>query len=130
LVSITRSSPSRRSRSSTGPQKVPTPGPYSTNSRQRSQSTGASIRSIVAREEGMIEPTIRGCSRNPRKNTPAGPSASPTRCASLERRGSSAKSVPFIAESALPELLREGAGGGTRLSGRASTGKDDRTMQA
>ena len=29
--------------------------------------------SIVKREDGMIEPTILGCSRNPRKNTPHWP---------------------------------------------------------
>ena len=73
LVSITISMPSRRSRSSTGRQKVPTPGPYSTNSRHSSHFTGASILAIVKRDEGMIEPTITGCSRNPSKKTPHGP---------------------------------------------------------
>ena len=79
LVSITISVPSRRKRSSTGWQKVPTPGPYSTNTSQRSQSTGASILRMVKREEGMIDPTIRGSSMNPRKNTPHWPKARASR---------------------------------------------------
>ena len=40
--------------------EVPTPGPYSTNSRVFAQSTGSSIRSIRTRLDGMIEPTITG----------------------------------------------------------------------
>ena len=52
--------------------KVPTPGPYSTNSRVLSQSTGASIFSISIRLDGMIEPTITGFLRKPRRNCQRG----------------------------------------------------------
>ena len=52
--------------------KVPTPGPYSTNRRVFSQSTGRSIFSISTRLEGMIEPTITGFLRKPRRNCQRG----------------------------------------------------------
>ena len=82
---MTISDPSRRSRSSTGWQNVPTPGPYSTNTSQRCQSTGASILLIVKREDGIIEPTIRGSSTNPRKNTPHCPKSREARLRKLGR---------------------------------------------
>src|SRR6218665_1892509 len=52
--------------------KVPTPGPYSTNNLQLAQSTGASILSIVARDEGMMEPTITGGLMKPRRKCQRG----------------------------------------------------------
>ena len=55
--------------------KVPTPGPYSTNSLVFAQSTGLSMRSISVREEGMIEPTMTGRLRKPLKNIAIGPGA-------------------------------------------------------
>ena len=70
LVSMTISVPSRRSLSRTGRQKVPTPGPYSTNSSHAPQSTGPSILATVKRDDGMIEPTMRSSSTKPRKKTP------------------------------------------------------------
>ena len=67
------------SRSSTGRQNVPTPGPYSTNRSHSSHLTGASIFLIVMSDDGMIEPTITGCFRKPLKNTPQGPRRRSTR---------------------------------------------------
>src|SRR5437870_12224202 len=52
--------------------KVPTPGPYSTNTRVFSQSTGRSIFSMRTRLDGMIDPTITGCFRKPRRNCQCG----------------------------------------------------------
>src|SRR5437868_12848023 len=52
--------------------KVPTPGPYSTNNLQFAQSTGASILSTIAFEDGMIEPTIIGCLMKPRRKCQSG----------------------------------------------------------
>ncbi|VVT07214.1 hypothetical protein SPHINGO391_390025 [Sphingomonas aurantiaca] len=78
LVSITTSLASGAIRSRIGRQKVPTPGPYSTNSLQFAQSTGSSILRISLSDEGTIDPTMTGCFRNPEKNichgdgTPAG----------------------------------------------------------
>jgi hypothetical protein len=93
LVSITSSIPSRRSRSSTGWQKVPTPGPYSTKSFVLSQSTTESTLVMVWREEGTIEPTITGFFKNPSRNTARGPSALFNRRFSLEIGASRASSV-------------------------------------
>src|SRR4029079_1190938 len=56
------------SRSRTGRVKVPTPGPYSTNSLVLAQSTGSSILSISTRLDGMTEPPITGFLRKPRRN--------------------------------------------------------------
>ena len=72
LVSIVSSVASGASRSSTGRVKVPTPGPYSTNSFVFAQSTGSSILSISTRLDGMTEPTITGFLRNPRRNCHCG----------------------------------------------------------
>ena len=68
LVSIVTRVASGPSWSRTGRVKVPTPGPYSTNSLVLAQSTGASIFSISTLLDGMIEPTITGFFRNPRRN--------------------------------------------------------------
>src|SRR5690606_40992280 len=84
--------------------------------------TGASILSIVERDEGMIEPTMRGCSTNPRKNTPAGPSACDTRRISLKPRRSAAISLPFMVRNAplsLRELVGRARGQGLRLANKA-----------
>ena len=56
--------------------------------------------SIVERDDGMIEPTIFGCSRKPWKNTPAGPRAWVTRRISFPLRRSSASSLPFMGRNA------------------------------
>jgi hypothetical protein len=72
LVSIVTSVASGPSFSSTGRVNVPTPGPYSTNSRVFAQSTGSSILSIRTRLDGMIEPTITGFLRKPRRNCQRG----------------------------------------------------------
>jgi hypothetical protein len=74
LVSIAISVASGASRSRIGLQKVPTPGPYSTKTLVRCQSTRPSILSISRADEGMIEPTITGCFRKPRKNIAHWPS--------------------------------------------------------
>ena len=52
--------------------KVPTPGPYSTNSLVFAQSTGSSILSMSTRLDGMIEPTITGFLMKPRRNCHCG----------------------------------------------------------
>src|SRR6478672_3016329 len=70
MVSSTASGASRRRMCWV---KVPTPGPYSTNNLQFAQSTGASMRSISTFEEGMTDPTITGCFRNPLRNCQSGP---------------------------------------------------------
>ncbi|VXC72946.1 hypothetical protein SPHINGOT1_130157 [Sphingomonas sp. T1] len=78
LVSITISVASGAMRSRIGRQKVPTPGPYSTNTLVLSQSTRPSILRISLSDDGTIEPTMTGCFRNSVKNichgegTPAG----------------------------------------------------------
>jgi hypothetical protein len=72
LVSMVSSVASLLNFSRIGRVKVPTPGPYSTNSRVFGQSTGASIRSITVRLDGMIEPTITGCLRNSRRKCSRG----------------------------------------------------------
>src|ERR1700712_5688525 len=64
-------------RRSTCSVKVPTPGPYSTNNLQFAQSTGASILSITALDDGMIEPTITGCLMKPFRKCHSGPPAAP-----------------------------------------------------
>ena len=68
LVSIAISIASGAIFSRIGRQKVPTPGPYSTNSLVFAQSTGPSILAISRSDDGMIEPTITGCFRKPEKN--------------------------------------------------------------
>src|SRR3982750_372884 len=72
LVSIAIYFASGASRSSTCGQKVPTPGPYSTNSFVFSQSTGPSILRISLPDEGTTEPTITGCLMKPLMNIPQG----------------------------------------------------------
>ena len=56
-----------------GWQKVPMPGPYSTNNFVLSQSTGANIFFTVRDDDGTIDPTIIGCLIKPFKKTPHGP---------------------------------------------------------
>src|SRR3569832_2315310 len=72
FVSIATCFASGAMRSRIGRQKVPTPGPYSTNSLVLAQSTGASILRINTPDEGTTEPTITGCLKNPRRNLPQG----------------------------------------------------------
>ena len=71
LVSIAKSLPSGGRYSRMRVVKVPTPGPYSTNKRQRLQSTLASMASIVACEDGTTDATIAGCSMKPRRKIAA-----------------------------------------------------------
>src|SRR3546814_6523271 len=61
LVSIAMNCASGAIRSRIERQKVPTPGPYSTNNLVFAQSTGPSILRISRSEDGTIEPTITGC---------------------------------------------------------------------
>src|SRR6478609_6749778 len=68
LVSIAISIASGPRRSRIGRVNVPTPGPYSTNSRVRDQSTGLSMRSIRILLDGITDPTMTGCFRKPRRN--------------------------------------------------------------
>src|SRR3546814_2243249 len=70
LVSIAMNCASGAIRSRIERQKVPTPGPYSTNNLVFAQSTGPSILRISRSEDGTIEPTITGCLRKPWKNMP------------------------------------------------------------
>src|SRR3546814_502102 len=70
-IAISGASPGRGS--STGRQKVPTPGPYSTNSFVLFQSTGPSMWRISVGDEGTIDPTMTGCLIKPRTNMPHGP---------------------------------------------------------
>ena len=72
LVSIAISIASGAIRSRIGRQKVPTPGPYSTNSLQLAQSTGPSILRISLSDDGTIDPTITGCLKKPCRNIPQG----------------------------------------------------------
>src|SRR3546814_9286669 len=65
-IAISVASPGRCSR--TGRQKVPTPGPYSTNSFVFFQSTGRSMWRISVGEEGTIDPTMTGCLMKPRRS--------------------------------------------------------------
>src|SRR5688572_13383956 len=51
---------------------VPTPGPYSTNTRARSQSTRLSTCSIRKRELGITDPSILGCLMKLRENSRMG----------------------------------------------------------
>src|SRR3546814_19766114 len=73
LVSIAISVASPDMRSRTGRQKVPTPGPYSTNSLLFFQSTGRSMWRISVGDDGTIDPTMTGCLIKPRTNMPHGP---------------------------------------------------------
>src|SRR5690606_13713859 len=68
LVSMAINCASGASRSRTGRQNVPAPGPYSTNNLVFAQSTGPSILRISRSDECTIDPTITGCLRNPWKN--------------------------------------------------------------
>src|SRR3546814_8820779 len=68
LVSIAMNCASGAIRSRIERQKVPTPGPYSTNNLVFAQSTGPSILRISRSEDGTIEPTITGCLTKPWKN--------------------------------------------------------------
>src|SRR3546814_15993501 len=72
LVSIAMNCASGAIRSRIERQKVPTPGPYSTNNLVFAQSTGPSILRISRSEDGTIEPTITGCLLKPWKNMPQG----------------------------------------------------------
>src|SRR3990170_2623283 len=72
LVSIVSKVASGPRFSRIGRVKVPTPGPYSTNTLVSAQSTGASILSIRIRDEGMTDPTITGFFRKPRRNCQRG----------------------------------------------------------
>ena len=100
-------------RCSTCSVKVPTPGPYSTNSLQFAQSTGASILSIVAFDEGMIEPTITGCLMKPLRKCQSGPPPA----ARAKRRSARASSQD--ADMPNSRLLRKG----DALAGRGALGK-------
>jgi hypothetical protein len=106
LVSITSSSASRGRRSSTGWQKVPTPGPYSTNSRVFAQSTGASISRISTGPDCVTAPTMRGCSMKPRMKTPAGPIVRAIFCIRRGKARLRASSLPFIGMSLVPVQMQ------------------------
>src|SRR3546814_10288439 len=70
-IAISVASPGRCSRM--GRQKVPTPGPYSTNNFVVFQSTGRSMWRIRVGDDGTIDPTMTGCLMKPRTNMPHGP---------------------------------------------------------
>ncbi len=70
LRSIASSIASAGKRSRIDRVNVPTPGPYSTNSRVLRQSTWSSIRSTSVADEGMTDPIMPGCLTNWRKNMP------------------------------------------------------------
>jgi hypothetical protein len=72
LVSIVTSFASGPSLSRIGRVKVPTPGPYSTNSLVFAQSTGLEHLVDQDRLDGMIDPTITGFLRKPRRNCQRG----------------------------------------------------------
>src|SRR6478736_3279153 len=58
-------------------QKVPTPGPYSTNNLVFAQSVRDSMLRISLPDDGMIDPTITGWRRNSLKNIVFGPGPAP-----------------------------------------------------
>src|SRR5690349_19504105 len=72
LVSITISLASGARRLRIGRVKVPTPGPYSTNSLQLAQSTLSSIRLTSFCDDDAMAPTITGCLKKPLRNITQG----------------------------------------------------------
>jgi hypothetical protein len=62
---------------------------------------------MVKRDEGMIDPTMTGCSRKPSKNTPSGPARRDMRRITRRSQGSRATNSELVMLGEFPICGRQ-----------------------